>query len=107
MLRLSVARYSGVLQQKRPELVVPVVGCCEQRRPAILRDLVHVGSRLDEIVHGLDVVFASRKNHRGQTTTAGADEACDDDVRLVCVLERGSVFSLRGVWRRRGGGRRR
>ena len=78
MLRLSVARYSGVqppllarfgsaplLEQERGQLVVPVLRRHEQRAPAVAAHLVHVGAGVEENPHRLDVV-RSHRIHKGR-----------------------------------------
>ena len=79
MLRLSVARYSGVqppllarfgfgavLEQIRAELVVAVLRRDEQRAPAVAGRLVDVGAGRQQHLDRLEVVGARRVDERRQ-----------------------------------------
>ena len=96
MLRLSVARYSGVqppllavfgvraaFQQQLAELVMAVVGRGQQRRPPVFRGLIDVGAGIEQQLRRLEIAFASRKHQRRQPTAAAADQAGDDDFVVV------------------------
>ncbi len=59
----------AVVQQKRSQLVVPILRRHQQRAPAIAGDLVDVRSRRQQDFDGIEIVGANRIDQRRQTTT--------------------------------------
>ena len=94
---IGEVRVRAVLEQVRTELVVSVVAGHEQRRPAVLGDLVHIGARFDQYFGRVETAFPRRKYQRREAAASPSDKTGDDDV-LIGVVHR--VF-------RGPGGRRR
>src|SRR6185369_7221249 len=87
------------------ELIVPVVGRGQQRRPAILGDLVHVGACVEQQLRRLEIAFTSGKHQRRQTAASTAHQTGDDVVGGliggVIRRRRGSASPRRPAPRRR------
>ena len=57
----------AALEKPHREPVVPVVDGGQQRRPAVLGGLVHVGPGVEQHLRGLDIALPGREDQRRQT----------------------------------------
>src|SRR5262249_2537938 len=77
---------SSPVQQQATELVLTVVGRRQQRSPAVLGGLIHIGAGFEKDLSRLEIPFTRSKHERGQATASASYEACPDDFRVVIVV---------------------
>src|SRR5262245_51107837 len=62
----------AAVDEKGRKLVMPVIRCCQQGSPSVLGNLIHVCTRVQQKLCGVDVTFTSGKDERCQTTASAA-----------------------------------
>ena len=87
-----------MVEQKGPELVVPILRRDEQRAPAVVRHLVHVGAGREQNPHRFQIVRANREHQRREPAASliphvpGTD--LTDDVAVVPFPRRSRIDGL-------------